>query len=129
MSSAACRMSTLVSFPSKHIRIRHILLMTDQRRLRTINAHGDLVVDGFYCVINTGNSTLNASYSLVNMGYPVVNASHSPVDAGHSLINTGHPVIDADHSFVNVGHSFIDSMRGLQNLCSYHPNLFICQFV
>src|SRR6266436_3049753 len=26
-------------------------------------------------------------------------------------------------------HSIIDNLRALQNLCSYHPHLFICQLV
>src|SRR5229473_1399847 len=101
MLSATCCMTTLVSFPSKHIRVEHSLLVTDERRLRTVNAHGDHVVDGLYSVINTGNSTLNA---------------------GHSFVDMSHPVVDANNSI-------IDRMRRLQNLCSYHPNLFICQFV
>jgi hypothetical protein len=59
-------MATLVSFPSRYTRVKHILLLTDQKRLRTINDHRDLIVDG---------------------------------------------------------------LCGLQNLCSYHPDLFICQLV
>src|SRR5258707_15753296 len=115
MLSATCCMTTLVSFPSKHIRVEHSLLVTDERRLRTVNAHGDHVVDGLYSVINTGNSTLNAGHSFVDMGHPIV-------DTSHSLVNVSHPVVHANNSI-------IDRMRRLQNLCSYHPNLFICQFV
>src|SRR5260221_13661886 len=48
-------MTTLVSFPSRYIRIEYIVLLVDQRRLRTINDHGDLVVDGLYVVINAGH--------------------------------------------------------------------------
>src|SRR5260370_2446712 len=101
MLSGVCCMSTLVSFPSKHIRVKHSLLVNHQRWLRTVNAHCNLVVDSLYFVMNTGNSTLNASHSLVDMRYLVV---------------------DADNSI-------IDSMCGLQNLRSCHPNFLICQFV
>jgi hypothetical protein len=87
MSSATCCMATLVSLPSRYTRVRHSVLLTDQKRLRTIYDHRDLVVDGLYIVINAG-----------------------------------HPVVDA-------GHLIVDSMRGLQNLCSYHPDLFICELV
>jgi hypothetical protein len=87
MSSATFCMATLVSLPSRYTKVKHILLLTDHNRLRTINDHHDLVVDGLYIVINAG-----------------------------------HPVVDA-------GHLIVDSMRGLQNLCSYHPDLFICELV
>ena len=59
-------MATLVSFPSRYSRDEHILLLIDQKRLRTINDHRDPIIDG---------------------------------------------------------------MRDLENLCSYHPDLFICQLV
>ena len=98
MSSATCFMTSLVSFPSGHISIEYTLLLTDQSRLRTINDHGDLVVDGLYIVIDAGHSLVDASYLIE---YPILD----------------HP------------HSIIDSMRGVQNLCRYHPDLFICQLV
>src|SRR5216684_234701 len=114
---------------SKHIKVKHSLLVTDERRLRTVDARGNPVVDGVYSVRNTGNS-------FVDMGHPVVDASHSLIDTGHSLIDTGHPLVDTGHSLVNVGHpvvhadnSIIDNMRGIQNFCSHHPSLFICQLV
>ena len=46
-------MTTLVSFPSRYVRIEYVVLLADQKRLRTINDHGDLVVDGLYMVIMT----------------------------------------------------------------------------
>ena len=94
MLSATCCMATLVSLPSRYTRVRHSVLLTDQKRLRTINDHRDLVVDGLYIVINAG-----------------------------------HPVVDAGHLIVDIEYLILDSMRGFQNLCSYHPDLFICQFV
>src|SRR6267154_2075404 len=86
MSSATCCMTTLVSFPSGHIKFECILLLTDQRCLRTINDDRDLVVDGLYIVINAG-------HSLVDTGYPVVDASYSIVDIIRGLQNLGsyHP--------------------------------------
>ena len=87
-------MASLVSFPSRYIRVKLILLLADQNLLRTINDHRDLVVDGLYIVINAG-----------------------------------HPVVDAGYLIVNIEYPILDSMRGVQNLCSYHPDLFICQLV
>ena len=66
-------MATLVSFPSGYTRVKHVLLLADQKRIRTINDHRDLVI--------------------------------------------------------NTDHLFVDSMRGLQNLCSYYPDLFVGQLV
>jgi hypothetical protein len=105
MSSATCCMATLVSFPSRYTRVKHILFncwLTKNRfkkRLRTINDHCDLVVDGLHIVIN---------------------ASHTVVDAGHLIVDIEYLILDTPYFIV-------DSMRGLQNLCSYHPDLFICQ--
>src|SRR5260370_38778808 len=93
MLSVTCCMTTLVSIPSKHIRVKHGLLVTDERRLRTVNARGDPVVDGVYSVLNAGNS-------LVNTGHPVIHADNS-------IINTGHSLVDTDHSLVNVGHPVV----------------------
>src|SRR6266699_6722108 len=87
-------MASLVSFPSRYTRVKHILLLTDQKRLRTINDYRDLVVDGLYIVINAG-----------------------------------HPVVDSGHLIVDIEYLILDGMRGLQNLCSYHPDLFIGQLV
>jgi hypothetical protein len=101
MSSATCCMTSLVSFPSKHIRIEYTIMLTDQRGLRTINDHRDLVVDGLYTIIN----------------------------AGHSLVDTGYPVVDAGHHILDTSDFIIDSMCSLQNLCSCHSNFFICQFL
>jgi hypothetical protein len=54
-------MTTLVSFASSgHIRVKLILLVTDQRRLRTINDHRDFVVDGLNLAINTGHSIVDS---------------------------------------------------------------------
>ena len=94
-------MTTLVSFPSGHNRIEYTLLLIDQRRLLTINDHRDLIADGRYMVIN----------------------------AGHPLVNTGYPVVDAGHFIVDTSNVIIDGMRSLQNLCSCHSNLFICQYL
>jgi len=94
MSSATFCMATLVSLPSRYTKVKHILLLTDHNRLRTINDHHDLVVDGLYIIINAS-----------------------------------HPVVDAGHLIVDIEYLILDSMRGFQNLCSYHPDLFICQFV
>ena len=47
-------MTTLVSFPSRHIRVKYILLLADQKRLRTINDHRDLIVDGLYLKHKSG---------------------------------------------------------------------------
>jgi hypothetical protein len=73
-------MAALVSFPSRYTRIKHILLLTVLKWLRTFNDHRDLVVD-------------------------------------------------ASHLIVDIEYLNLDSMRGLQNSCSYHPELFICQLV
>src|ERR1700679_4117657 len=101
-------MTTLVSFPSRHIKIEYILLLTNERRLRTINDHGDLVVDGLYMVVDAG---------------------HSIVDTGYPVIDAGHLIVDIEYLIANHPHSIINSMRGLQNLCSCHSNLFICQLL
>src|SRR5713101_6326802 len=84
MSSATRCMATLVPFPSRYIRVKHVLLLTNQKRLRTINDHRDLVVDA------------------------------------------GHLIVDIEHLILDTSYFIIDGMRGLQNLCSYHPDLFIC---
>jgi hypothetical protein len=108
MSSATCCMTSLVSFPSGHNRIEYTRLLTDQRRLRTINDHGDLVVDGLYTVAD---------------------ASHSFAHVGHSFVDAVHLIVDIEYLILDTPYFIIDSMRGLQNLCSYHPDLFIRQLV
>src|SRR6267154_151643 len=101
MSSATCCMTNLVSFPSRYIRIEYILLLTDQRRLRTINDDRDLVVDSLYTVINAG--------------HPLVDTGHPVVDASHSIVDVGHPIVDIEYLIVDHPHSIINSMRGLQH--------------
>jgi hypothetical protein len=80
-------MTTLVSLPSRHINAKYILLLTDYKRLRTINDDRDVVV------------------------------------------NAGHLIVNVEYLIPDTAYFIIDSMRGFQNLCSYHPDLFICQFV
>ena len=111
MPSATCCMTTLVSFPSRH-RVKHIPLVTNQRRLRTINDHRNFVVDSLNLVINT-------SHSIVDASYPVVDASHFVIDADY-------PAADIEHRIIDHPHSIIDSMRGPQDLRSCHPNLLVC---
>ena len=96
-------MTTLVSFPSMHIRVKvkYILLFADHKRLHTINDHRDLVVDSLYIVIN---------------------ASHPVVDAGHLIV-------DIEYLILDTSHSTIDSTRGIKNLRSYYPDLFVRQLV
>ena len=43
------------------------------------------------------------------------------------VINAGYPVVDAGHFIVDIEHIILDSIRASQNLCSHHPDLFICQ--
>jgi len=38
-------------------------------------------------------------------------------------------VVDGLNLVINTGHSIIDSMRGPQDLRSYHPDLFVCELV
>ena len=80
-------MTTLVSFPSRYIGVKYILLLTDQKRLRTVNDHRDLVVDA------------------------------------------GYLIVDVEYLILDTSHSTVDSMRGIQNLCSYHSDLFVRQLV
>jgi len=87
-------MTILVSFPSRNIGVKYIIYLTDQKRLRTVNVHRDLVVDSRYIV----------------------------VDAGHLIV-------DIEYLILDTSHSIIDSMRGIQNLRSYHPDLFVRQLV
>jgi hypothetical protein len=114
-------MTSLVSFPSRHARLEYIL-STDQRRLRTINDHRDLVADGLYILINAGHPLVYGGHSLVDTGYPVVDASHFIVDAGHLIVDIEYLIFDTSY-FV------VDSTRSLQNLYTYYPDLFICQLV
>jgi hypothetical protein len=83
--------------------------------LRTINDHGDLVIDGLY--------------TAVNASHPVVDASHSFAHVGHSFVDAGHLIVDIEYLILDTPYFIIDSMRGLQNLCSYHPDLFIRQLI
>jgi hypothetical protein len=86
MLFAVCCMTALASFPSRHIRVKNVLLVTDRRRLRTINDHRDLVVNASYPIID-------ASHSIFDVVYLILDSPHSIVDSmcGLQSLRSGHP--------------------------------------
>jgi hypothetical protein len=128
MSIAACSMTTLACFPSKNVRV-NVVLWTDRRQMRTINNHGDLVVDGLHFVINAGHSTLDALHPVVNTGDFIVDGSHPIVDTRNPIVDGSHLVADAGHPVIDTSYSIVNIVRSLQNLSSSHAGLLICQLV
>jgi hypothetical protein len=52
-----------------------------------------------------------------------------PNDNRDVVVNAGHLIVNVEYLIPDTAYFIIDSMYGFQNLCSYHPDLFICQFV
>src|SRR6266403_1809058 len=98
----------------------NIFLLSDQRRLRTINHHRDLVVDSLHIVNNAGQC-------LVDVGYPVVDASHSIIDILRALHNLGGAVTIRTSSFVSLSSLFSPSSMSLfpSNLVKYFSASFL----
>jgi hypothetical protein len=98
-----CRLPLVEWLPLSHSPLDtpdlNIFLLTAQKRLRTIKNHRDLFIDGLYIVIN----------------------------AGHLIVDIEYLILDTSYFIFDMFYFILDSMRGLQNLCGYHPDLFICQ--
>ena len=52
ISITTCCMTTLACFPSMHIGAKYVLLVTIQIQMRTIDDHGDLVVDASHSIVD-----------------------------------------------------------------------------
>ena len=42
------------------------------------------------------------------------------------VVNASYLIADVEYVIPDTSYFIIDSMRGLQNLRSYHPDLFVC---
>ena len=71
-------MTTLVSFPSVYIRVevKYILLLADQKCLRTVNDHRDLVVDAGHLIVDVEYLILDTSHSIIDSMRGIQNLIH-----------------------------------------------------
>src|SRR6266851_2702465 len=83
------------------MRVNELLSWLAGHDLRTIDDHGDVVLD--------------CPHSFINASNPIVNAHHP-------IVNINNPIRDSSHPL-------IDSMRDFQNLCSSHSSFLLCQLV